>query len=83
MKAKLIKEEISNFERTEEPLKKMGIGKNRFRKPGDQEIGDKVLIRNHPDKPCIILINKTNGKEMEIGLYAAGEVIGALKFILK
>ncbi|MDD5649175.1 MAG: hypothetical protein PHF86_01975 [Candidatus Nanoarchaeia archaeon] len=77
MKAKFL-----NFERDKDPKKSLKIGKYRFKKPGDSEIGN-LFIRNHPEGNKIILINKNTGEEMEIGLYAAKGVIKALKFNLK
>jgi hypothetical protein len=81
MRAKTINE-LQNFERGVDPQKSLKIGRDRFKKDGDQELGD-VFIRDHPEEPRIILVNKHTGEEMEIGLYAAYEAIDALKFSLR
>ena len=71
-----------NFEKNKNPKQSLRIGKDRFKKPGDIEIGN-LFIRDSPQGNSIILINKNTGEEMEIGLYAARETIEALKFNLK
>jgi hypothetical protein len=86
MKTKLVKESLNemNFEKVNKnPLSAVGIGENRFKKPGDEEIGNKIFVRKNSEGNGKIFINKETGEEMEVGLYAASEVIKALKFALE
>ena len=82
MKAKTVNENI-RFEKTGDPKKGMKIGRDRFRKQGDEEIVDGFVYRNNPDKsPSQIIVNLSNGKEYRVGLYAAKEVRNALRELL-
>jgi hypothetical protein len=78
MKAKTVNE-AQNFERDPNTKKSLRIGKDRFKKPGDGEIGN-LFVRHHPEGNRIILVKKETGEEIEVGLFAAKEVIEALKF---
>lgn len=81
MRAHFISEN-NNFERSEDPKENLKIGKNRFKQPGDQELGY-FLIRNNPDgSPSKIFINTLNGNEISIGLYAWKDVYNALSALM-
>ena len=78
VKAQFINENM-RFEKTGDPKKGMSIGRDRFRRPGDEDIIDGFVYRDHPDGgPSQIIVNLSNGKEFEVGLYAAREVKNAL-----
>jgi len=81
MKAKLVKENIG-FERGNDPKDSLKIGKDRYKQPGDIEFGAHFLRRNSGTDPSLIIINALNGKEFRVGLYAAKEVIDALKELI-
>jgi hypothetical protein len=78
MKAKTVNE-AQHFERDPDTKKSLRIGKDRFKKPGDREIAN-LFVRDHPMGNRIILVKKDTGEELEVGLFAAKEVLEALKF---
>ncbi len=77
----LLKENI-DFERGNDPKDSLKIGKDRYKQPGDIEFGAHFLRRDPGTDPSIIIINTLNGKEYQVGLYAAKDVINALKELI-
>lgn len=77
MKAKAV-----NFERGADPKDSMKIGKNRYKKAGDIEFGKNFLYRNPNNENKVTIVNTLNGKEYSVGLFAAKEVVEALKELL-
>lgn len=78
---KLVKENI-RFERDQEPKTAMGVGKGRFKQPGDVEFGNKFYRRKIGNRPRALIINAENGKELEVSFYALKEVIEALEALI-
>jgi len=77
MKAKVV-----NFERGQDPKSSMKIGKNRYKQPKDIEFGKHFLYRNPDNDSKVTIINTLNGKEYVVGLFAAKEVVEALKELI-
>ncbi len=74
----IVKEYI-DFEHGENPKDSLKIGKSRYKQEGDEEFGKYFLLRKTPEGNAYIVLNKLNGKEIRVGLYALKEVIKALK----
>ena len=76
----IVRESLLEFKRGREVKKTLGVGLDRFRKPGDTEINDLFLRRDSGDnRPILTIVRRSDGKEFEVGLFAAKEVIKALK----
>jgi hypothetical protein len=81
MKAKTVNENM-DFERGQDPKASIGIGKSRYKKPGDREFGKHFLQREGPRGNSMIFINTLNGKEIEVGLFAFHEVRKSLETLI-
>jgi hypothetical protein len=78
---KLVKESI-DFERGTDPKRSLEIGKDRYKKPGDIEVGENFLYRRRDLDNYGVIINTLNGRTHEVPLFAAKDIINALRNLM-